>query len=71
MSRCDRMVDAGRRKFLGGAGFAAAGVAASTIVPNQSKAAPAAARVEYPSNRLGNVSELKLNEPKNVAYPDA
>ncbi len=70
MPRCDRMVDAGRRKFLGGAGFAAAGVAASTIVPNQSKAAPAAARVEYPSNRLGSVSELKLNEPKNVAYPD-
>jgi len=70
MPRCDRMVDAGRRKFLGGAGFAAAGAAVSTIVPTQSKAAPAAARVDYPSNRLGNVSELKLNEPKNVAYPD-
>jgi arsenite oxidase small subunit len=64
------MVDAGRRKFLGGAGFAAAGAAASTIIPTPSKAAPAAARVDYPSNRLGNVSELKLNEPKNVAYPD-
>jgi arsenite oxidase small subunit len=65
------MVDAGRRKFLGGAGFAAAGAAVSTIVPKQAKAAPAAARVEYPSNRLGNVSELKVNEPKTVVYPDS
>ena len=71
MSHCDRMVDAGRRKFLGGAGFAAAGAAVSTIVPNQAKAAPPAARVIYPSNRLGNVKDLKLNEPMNVAYPDA
>lgn len=70
MPRCERMVDAGRRKFLGGAGFAAAGAAVSTVVSTPAKAAPAAARVDYPSNRLGNVSELKLNEPKNVAYPD-
>jgi len=34
------MVDAGRRKFLGGAGFAAAGAAVSTIAPKQAKAAP-------------------------------
>ncbi len=39
--------------------------------PHQAKAAPAAARVDYPSNRLGNVTDLKLNEPMNVAYPDA
>lgn len=70
MSHCDRMVDAGRRKFLGGAGFAAAGAAVSTIVPNQAKAAAPAARVTYPSNRLGNVKDLKLNEPMSVAYPD-
>ncbi|OCK55890.1 arsenate reductase (azurin) small subunit [Bradyrhizobium sp. LMTR 3] len=70
MSRCDRMVDVGRRKFLGGAGLAAAGAAASTIVSTQAKAAPPAARVDYPSNRLANVGDLKLNEPVNVSYPD-
>jgi arsenite oxidase small subunit len=71
MSHCDRMVDVGRRKFLGGAGFAAAGAAVSTFSPTQTKAAPAGARVDYPSNRLGNVSDLKLNQPMNVSYPDA
>ena len=70
MSRCDRMVDIGRRKFLGGAGLAAAGAAATTIVSTQVKAAPPAARVDYPSNRLANVGDLKLNEPVNVSYPD-
>jgi arsenite oxidase small subunit len=71
MSHCDRMVDAGRRRFLGGAGFAAAGAAVATMVPVQAKAAPGAARVDYPSNRLANISDLKSNEPFTVAYPDA
>jgi len=71
MAHCERMIDAGRRKFLSGAGLAAAGVAASTVVPAKVKAAPSGARVDYPSNRLGNVSELKLNQPLSVAYPDA
>ena len=70
MSHCDKMVDAGRRRFLGGAGLAAAGAAVGTILPGESKAAPGAARVEYPSNRLANVSALKVNEPLAVAYPD-
>jgi arsenite oxidase small subunit len=70
MPRCDRMVDVGRRKFLSGASVAAAGAAASTIVPTQAKAAPSGARVDYPSNRLANVSELKTNQPVNVSYPD-
>ena len=65
------MVDAGRLKFLCGAGFAAAGAAVATVIPNHAKAAPPAARVDYPSNRLGNVSDLKVNQPTNVAYPDA
>ena len=70
--RCDRMVDVGRRKFMSGAGLAAASVAVTSVVPApQAKAAPAAARVEYPSNRLTNVADLKLNEPLNVSYPDA
>ena len=33
MSRCDRMVDVGRRKFMSGAGLAAAGVAVTSIAP--------------------------------------
>ncbi|UFW85936.1 arsenate reductase (azurin) small subunit [Bradyrhizobium barranii] len=70
--RCDRMVDVGRRKFMSGAGLAAAGVAVTSVVPGpQAKAAPAAARVDYPSNRLANVADLKVNEPLNVNYPDA
>jgi len=72
MSRCDKLVDVGRRQFLRGGAFAAAGVAAATALPHQAaaQAAPAMARVEYPSNRLGNVSDLKANEPLDVAYPD-
>jgi arsenite oxidase small subunit len=70
MSHCDKMVDAGRRRFLGGAGFAAAGAAVATMVPAQAKAAPGAARVDYPSNRLANISDLRPNEPLAVAYPD-
>jgi arsenite oxidase small subunit len=71
MSHCDKMVDAGRRRFLSGASVAAAGAAVATMVPGPSKAAPAGARVDYPSNRLANISELKPNEPLSVAYPDA
>ena len=70
MSHCDRMVDVGRRKFMSGAGLAAAGVAVTSIAPTTAKAAPAAARVESPSNRLANIADLKVNEPMNVAYPD-
>jgi arsenite oxidase small subunit len=70
MSRCDRMVDVGRRHFMSGAGLAAAGVAVSSIAPPSAQAAPAAARVDYPVNRLANIKDLKLNEPLNVSYPD-
>jgi arsenite oxidase small subunit len=70
MKRCDAMVDAGRRKFLAGASFAAAGVAAASVPATQAKAAPALADVSYPSNRLGNVHDLKVNEPMSVNYPD-
>ncbi len=70
MKRCNAMVDVGRRKFLAGASFAAAGVAAATV-PTTGKAAPGPARVDYPSNRLGNVHDLKVNEPLSVNYPDS
>jgi arsenite oxidase small subunit len=52
MKRCQMMVDVGRRKFLSGAGIAAASVAAANVSIPQAKAAPAPARVNYPSSRL-------------------
>lgn len=70
MKRCDAMVDVGRRKFLTGAGIAAAGAAAAAVSISEVKAAPPAARVDYPSNRLANVRDLKVNEPLSVNYPD-
>lgn len=70
MSRCDKLVDVGRRHFLRGGAVAAAGAAVATALPTQAQAAPAMARIDYPSNRLGNVSELSVNKPLDVAYPD-
>ena len=70
MKRYQAMVDVGRRKFLTGAGVAAAGAAAGTVLPTKADAAPAPARVNYPSNRLANLSQLKVNEPFDVTYPD-
>ncbi len=70
MKRCDRMVDVGRRQFLRGSGLAVAGAAASGTLPREARAAPAAARVDYPANRLANIADLTVNQPLNVAYPD-
>jgi arsenite oxidase small subunit len=70
MKRCDAMVDVGRRKFLTGAGITAAGAASAALSISEAKAAPPAARVDYPSNRLANVRDLKVNEPLSVNYPD-
>ena len=70
MNRCDRKVDIGRRWFLSGAGVAAAGAAAATVIPQRAEASPQLARVAYPSNRLANVSDLKPNAPSQVTYPD-
>jgi len=70
-AHCDKLVDSGRRRFLTGASVAAVGAAASTVMTSQAKAAPPAARVNYPSNRLANVRDLKVDEPLKVAYPDA
>jgi arsenite oxidase small subunit len=71
MKRCDLLVDVGRRRFLQGAGGAAAGAAVATVAA----AAPARAqaplaRVSYPRTRLANLSDLAVNEPLAVAYPD-
>ncbi len=72
MQGCEKKVDIGRRWFLSGAGAAAAGAAAA-VVPQRSSAAtpvPPSGRVNYPSNRLANLSDLKANEAFAVAYPD-
>jgi len=71
MRRCSNLVDVGRRQFLRGAGLGAAGLAATTMLPGDAEAAVPQARVNYPSNRLANVKDLKVNEPMDVAYPDA
>ena len=70
MKRCDLVVDLGRRKFLSGAGMAAAGAAATTALITDAQAAPPSARVDYPSRRLANLRDLKVNEPLSVTYPD-
>ncbi len=71
MSRCERLVDAGRRQFLRGSAVAAAGAAASAALPAHANAQSAAmARVQYPSNRLANIADLEVDVPLNVAYPD-
>jgi arsenite oxidase small subunit len=65
------MVDIGRRKFLTGAGVAAAAAVTATAVTTAgAKAATGSTWMEYPSNRLANVADLKINEPMNVSYPD-
>lgn len=70
MKRCNKLADVGRRQFLRGAGVATAGAAAAAIVPQRAEAKAALARVNYPSNRLANVKDLKANEPFEVSYPD-
>lgn len=69
--KCNRLVDAGRRQFLRGGLVGAAGVAASTVMPAQQAQARSLARVEYPPNRLANISDLAVNQPMDIAYPDA
>jgi arsenite oxidase small subunit len=70
MKGCRTMVDVGRRQFLRDGALATAGVAAATIAPGAAKARPMPARVEYPSTRLANVSQLKPNTPLEISYPD-
>lgn len=71
MRSCGRLVDAGRRGFLARSATAAVGGAAVAAAPaGPARATPSLARVDYPSLRFGSLSELRINEPKDVAYPD-
>jgi len=72
MSGCSKLVDIGRRQFLRRGTMAAAGLATATVMPTeQAEAAPANAQIDYPSNRLANVADVKVNEPMDIEYPDA
>jgi arsenite oxidase small subunit len=55
MKTCPIIIDVGRRKFLTGAGIAAAGAAAATVVPQKAAASPqagaASVSVESPRER--------------------
>lgn len=71
MDRCNKLVDVGRRQFLRGGALAVAGAATAVTLPAAPARAQAAlARVDYPSNRLGNIADLTVNEPFDVTYPD-
>jgi len=67
---CNVVAEAPRRMFLARTAAAAVGGAVVTAMP-PGAAAPALARVTYPSLRLGSLEELNVNEPKLVTYPDA
>ena len=72
MRKCDSLIDAGRRRFLRGAATAAAGgVAAATVTAGTAEAKPTLARVDYPSMRLANIKDLKVDVPLEITYPDA
>jgi len=72
MPACRTLVEVGRRQFLKGSGAAAAGAVAGVVGgAGRARATPAPARVDYPSNRLANIADLALNEPFDIAYPDA
>lgn len=71
MNDRDHPADAQRRMFLTRTAAAAAvSGTVMTAVPPDAVAAPALARVTYPSVRLGTLAELRVNEAKVVAYPD-
>ena len=71
MKSCKHLVDVGRRSFLRGGAVVTAGATAAAIMPARLANATPRARVDYPSNRLANVADLKTNEPVDIAYPDA
>jgi arsenite oxidase small subunit len=71
MKRCDKLVEVGRRQFLRGGLVAAATLPVAGMIPKEARAASNGALLDYPSTKLANVKDLKLNEPKEVSYPDA
>ena len=69
--KCNKLVDVGRRQFLRGGAISVAGAAAASVLAPAAAQAQSLARVEYPGTKLANLSDLKPNEPMDIAYPDA
>ena len=71
MKGCDKLADVGRRAFFARTAAVAAGAAVTATLPaHAAKAAPELALVTYPSTKLANLKDLKLDEPMSIAYPD-
>lgn len=70
MKRCDRLIEVGRRQFLRGGATATVATVAAGAFARQAQATPAMALVNYPSHRLANIKDLKVDQPFEVAYPD-
>lgn len=74
MDGCDKLVSAGRRAFFARTAAVAAGAAASTALPARADNKPAApqtlALVDYPRRRLANLTDIKVDTPLAIAYPD-
>jgi arsenite oxidase small subunit len=51
--------------------MATAGAAAATVMSPEQARARTLARVDYPATRLANIADLAVNEPMDIAYPDA
>ena len=65
------MVEVGRRQFLQGGFAAAAALPVIGFAATEARAASNGALLDYPSAKLANLKDLKLNEPKQINYPDA
>ena len=70
MKRCDKLIEVGRRQFLRGGLATAAALPMVGLMANNAKAATNGALLDYPSAKLANVKDLKLNEPMDISYPD-
>jgi arsenite oxidase small subunit len=68
---CQHKVDLGRRQFLRGSGVVAVAGVATAVGATNTKADMPLARVNYPSQKLANVKDLKVDEPTEISYPDA
>jgi arsenite oxidase small subunit len=70
MKSCDKLVELGRRQFLRGGAVAAVGAVTTTLAPREAEARVGLAQIDYASTRIGNVKDLQVNKPVEIAYPD-
>ena len=68
MSLCKKMALLGRRQFLGGGAVAGA---TAVLTSNVARAGRTDIVSGYPSRRLANISDLKIDEPMDIEYPDS